>query len=187
MAAVSGIVRAHGGGIAVRSRPDEGTTFEVWLPSTGRFPSLPTSRPTLPDAAPRLATPVDSPRSSVRPAPGPRRALVIDDERAIRDVAMLLLEDVGWEVSTAATGEEGLTSLLAMLPDVVLLDLTMPGMGGAAALAEIRRRWPELPVVIMSGYSEELLADRGIVGVAFLEKPFRGDDLHACLRAAAAG
>jgi two-component system cell cycle sensor histidine kinase/response regulator CckA len=66
---------------------------------------------------------------------------------------------------------------------VVLLDLTMPGMDGRAALAELRRVRPDLPVVLMTGYSEHDLTDMTFgPTLHFLQKPFRPADLTACVR-----
>jgi CheY-like chemotaxis protein len=170
MSALIGIVRAHEGAVRLSSELGKGTTFEVFFPSSGRL-------------VPSLSTP----SSAHAPTPSERRVLVVDDEAAIRDVASLLLEDMGWRVRLAATGEDALARIAAERPDVVLLDLTMPNMSGAEVLARIRRDHGSLPVVIMSGYSEDLLVGRGLDGVSFLQKPFRGNELHSRLEAAASG
>jgi len=103
---------------------------------------------------------------------------VIDDERAVREVTRLLLEDAGWQVRAAASGDEGIAMVAAARPDIVLLDLTMPERGGVAVLRDLRARHPDLPIVLMSGYSEAALVDEGLGAVPFLAKPFGAEQLY---------
>lgn len=118
-------------------------------------------------SAPPLAVPM---------TPGPAAtALVIDDEPAVRAMIGRLLTRMGYGVLEAPGGQEGL-ELLVVRPDiaVVLLDLTMPGLGGAETLQRLRALRPALPVVIMSGYSAEEVRERlgAARRVGVLEKPF---------------
>jgi CheY-like chemotaxis protein len=101
--------------------------------------------------------------------------LIVDDDRAIRDVLSALLKYDGFAVIVATTGEDAI-ALIEQRPDLaaILLDLTMPGMGGMEALRKIRVLRPQLPVLLMSGYTVEtpspVLAVDGIT--AFMPKPF---------------
>jgi CheY-like chemotaxis protein len=83
----------------------------------------------------------------------PRRVLVIDDNEAHRQVVADVLADEGYQVCLAATGEDGLAAARAAPPDVLLLDLLMPGMDGAAVLEELRRdaELSGVPVVVTTG------------------------------------
>ena len=83
--------------------------------------------------------------------------LVVDDEEAIRRTLGRLLAREGYIVSTAADGVEALECMRETPPDVVILDLKMKGMDGPTTLGEIRRRWEDIPVVILSGYTDSEL------------------------------
>ena len=99
---------------------------------------------------------------------------------SVRDIARLTLEAFELEVILAADGKEGLESFLANREKVaaILLDLTMPVLGGVATFEELRRLDSDEPIVIMSGYSEDEILDR-LSGedVLFLQKPFSVDRL----------
>jgi PAS domain S-box-containing protein len=162
LAALLGIVRAHRGGIFVDSRTGRGTTFILLFPASRRTAAVHTP----PDAAtvPRGAT-----------------VLVIDDEEDIRDVVESILTRRGFRVLSAADGREGLATFRANRNqvDLVLLDLTMPGLSGGAVFAEIVALKPDARVVISSGYSErETLARFGARQPAgFVHKPYTADAL----------
>jgi CheY-like chemotaxis protein len=102
-------------------------------------------------------------------------ALVVDDEFGIVDVLETILTDEGYRVLTACNGKQGLVRLSEEKPDVILLDLMMPilsggGMLRAMASEPTHRR---IPVIMMSGLSEEAVAERCKGYAAFLHKPFR--------------
>jgi len=83
-----------------------------------------------------------------------KRILVVDDEGAIRSLYKMELEDAGFEVETAGSGKEALVSLESFKPDLVTLDIKMPGMGGLEVLREIRKHAKDLPVILCSAYGE---------------------------------
>jgi len=162
LAAVLGIVRSHHGGIAVHSVPGLGTTVELYLPvATGP------------------GEPLDVPSSDLpaRPRADRPTILVIDDEKLVRDVAVSMLQAAGYEVLAAADGEAGLQTFVGHAAQVnaVVLDLAMPGLGGAEVYTELRKLSLTVPVLFSSGYLEpDLPIDAGEVGrVGFLQKPYR--------------
>jgi CheY-like chemotaxis protein len=100
----------------------------------------------------------------------PYRILVVDDEPSIREVVRAVLESQGYEVFTAADGLDGLSALSGSLPDVVISDLNMPEMSGFEFLAIVRKRFPRIATIAMSG---EYIAGEnpsGIFADAFLQK-----------------
>jgi CheY-like chemotaxis protein len=114
--------------------------------------------------------------------------LVVEDEEGVREVAERILQDLGFETLSAVDGRHAL-QVMERAGDriaVVLLDLSMPRMGGQETLRHVRERWPNLPVIMMSGYTEEAVAsqfsDNGPGMTAFLQKPFLAEDLMDVLR-----
>jgi PAS domain S-box-containing protein len=157
LAAVLGIVRAHGGGLRLISEPGEGAQFQVLWPAA--------------------TTPVAL--EAVAPPPTSRTVLVIDDEDLVRDVVARMIEDLGYAAVTAADGIAGLEVLQRQPIDAVLVDLTMPRMNGADVVAALRERRPELPIVLCTGYDRD---GKGPVdATAYLPKPFRMEALEATL------
>jgi CheY-like chemotaxis protein len=171
LAAVQGIVRGHKGAIEVESVPGRGSTFRLLLPAV------------------REAV---EPRQQALPSSqswqGEGTVLVADDEGWVRDVTARLLRSLGFQVLLAQDGEEALTRWQAAADEVrlVLLDLTMPKLDGEETFRVLHLLRPDLPVVLMSGFSEHEAAGRfGGKGLAgFLAKPFRLADLAERVRAA---
>jgi PAS domain S-box-containing protein len=170
LAAVLGIVRGHRGAIRVRSAPGRGSTFRVLFPVSRDAASLP---------------------AAVEPAPaGDWRAsgtvLVVDDDDTVRTVVRRMLKACGLESREASDGRAGVDALRAAPDDfvAVLLDMTMPQMGGEEAFREIRRIRPGVPVILMSGYTEQDAAARfrGLGLSGFVQKPFTREALVARLR-----
>jgi signal transduction histidine kinase len=166
LATVYAIVRKHGGHVSVASRLGGGTTFEVWLPATGR-----------------VADPVSA---RARPAVSGRgRVLVMDDERIVRDAASGMLRVLGFGVLTAADGAEAVALYDAERRSgrpvvAVLMDLTVPGgMGGVEALRSLRAIDPAVCAVTTSGYSTDpVMGDHGAYGFAgVLPKPYTLEEL----------
>jgi CheY-like chemotaxis protein len=108
----------------------------------------------------------------------PRRVLIVDDEPEVRktltDILRAMRYPDGLEIEGAADGREGLDAVVRQLPDLVLLDLQMPRMGGLALLKQIRDVGPRLPVIVISATQENKLSTEALRGgaVAYLPKPF---------------
>ena len=166
LSAAQGIVRGHHGVITLRSSPGAGTRFMVILPAGGR--------PTSPDA-----TPVVPP---VRLGHG--RILVVDDDESVRTVLARMLRGRAFTVDLVENGQAAL-DLVRARPDgyaAVLLDLTMPVMNGRDTFEALSAMAPALPIVMMSGYSEEEMGTGGTRAPAgTLPKPFTASDVFVVL------
>jgi len=98
----------------------------------------------------------------------PARILIADDEADIVEMLQDLLVSEGYEVATAATGGEALAAVDAFRPDVLLLDLAMPGISGTEVMDTLHRRGVQLPVVVISGRFDA----QAPAGVQVVDKPF---------------
>jgi two-component system cell cycle sensor histidine kinase/response regulator CckA len=141
------------------------------------------------DSHPRHSTAVRLLRPSrpgaAKAARGP--ALVIDDEESVRRVAARLLQSLGFEAWQACDGRDALDRFAGRAAELrlVLVDLTMPRLGGEDTVREWRRLRPDLPVILMSGSHEDEMDDRfaGLAVSAFLQKPFALNDFVAKVQA----
>ena len=172
LSVVQGIVKSHGGGISMRSRPGEGSVFTVYLPRLlGEEPGVEAD--------------------SARPGPGgEERILLVDDEPSLVDVGRSMLERLGYRVE-ARTDAAGALRAFENDPDgydLVITDQSMPGMTGADLVRAIQKRRPGKPVVLCTGYSDLVDPERARqLGIrAFLVKPFGYDQLAETVRGALA-
>jgi len=157
---VDGLVAQSGGAMRITSRVGLGTTVELWLP---------------------VAEAVEAKRP--RPAAVSRieeahccRVLVVDDDPIVLAGTVAMLEDLGHSVCEATSAAEALQMLGAEPEvDLVITDHAMPGMTGTELAAQIRQHWPELPIVLATGYSE--LPVDGEPGLPRLLKPYRQQEL----------
>jgi DNA-binding NtrC family response regulator len=112
--------------------------------------------------------------------------LILDDEPVIRDVLRTVLGKAGFGAVEAGTASEGLDRLANEPVDLLLLDLMLPDRPGLEVLAEVRARWPELPVVVITAYSsvESAIAAMRQGAYHYLPKPFRNDEIVHVVRQA---
>jgi two-component system, cell cycle sensor histidine kinase and response regulator CckA len=168
LSTVFGIVKQSHGGVWVHSEPGHGSTFEVYLPRT--------------DAN------VESNRMSQRPIEerGSETILLVEDEEAVRTMAQRMLERNGFRVIVAQDPADALR--IASEPersiDLLLTDVVMPVMSGAALATQLRQLRPELEVLYVSGYTDGTVGAHGVLesGAFFLQKPFTSDQLVRKLR-----
>jgi len=172
LAAVQGIVRGHGGVLAIDSEPDRGSCIRVlWPVSAG--------------AAQRRVEPVVAARPDWQ---GSGTVLVVDDDEAVRGIAARILAHLGFAVLTAENGARGIDEFRAHAPEIafVLLDLTMPAMDGEQTFRELRRSHPDVQVILASGYNEQDATSRfagaGLAG--FVKKPYTIEGLATVIRRA---
>ena len=163
LATVYGIIKQHGGNIWVYSEPGAGTTFKIYLPvceimHTGKA----TTTKELTDLN------------------GSETILLAEDNGQVRDLARTILERQGYTVLTAENGKEALAISESHHGPLHLLltDVVMPEMNGRDLFARASRHHPELKVVYMSGYTDNVIAHQGVLdeNIAFIQKPFT---LHA--------
>ena len=115
--------------------------------------------------------------------PDPRpRLLVVDDEVSLRTSLSLVLEHVGYDVRSAENGFSALSEIRKAVPDILISDLNMPGMSGFELLSVVRRRYPTIPVIAMSGaFTDSTLPD-GVPADAFHQKGNGVDHLLKTLK-----
>jgi len=159
LATVYGIVKQHRGHIWVYSEPGLGSTFKVYLPRVEAGPAA-TSRSEEATALPR----------------GSETVLVVEDEPAVRSVAVRVLSGLGYQVLEASSGLDALqvAATWGQMIHLLLTDVIMPEMNGKALAEQLTALYPALKVLFISGYTDETISRRGVLeeGVAFLQKPF---------------
>ncbi|WP_246848188.1 MULTISPECIES: PAS domain-containing protein [Sphingomonas] len=170
LAMASGFVQQSRGRLEIDSKAGQGTTVRLLFPSaTDRDPDKPVT------SLPPVSAQADGDRAGAH-------ILVVEDSTEVLALAREILEGVGYRVSTAETGEAALElfeSLPAGALDLLFTDLIMPGgINGIVLAGEIARRAPDLPVLMTTGYNEELVAEGPMrAGLDVLGKPYRRSDL----------
>jgi PAS domain S-box-containing protein len=156
---VFGFAKQIGGAITVESRPDEGATFALYLPAS------------------RGANAAET-RANAGPALG--RVLIVEDDTFVAELAAGMLSEMGFECTVAHSAKEALERLAGgEKPKLVFSDIIMPGgISGIELARKVRDRFPELPVLLTTGYSEEVA---GVHGFPVLLKPYEMDKLAGML------
>jgi CheY-like chemotaxis protein len=164
-----GTVKAHQGEMEIQSEPGLGTVVSIRLPAHGAV-----NEATEPEAAPEQAS---SPRSL--------SVLLVDDDELVQLSTQEVLKTLGHHATSATSGEEALVKLEAGLePDVVILDMNMPGLGGRGTLPRLRGLRPAVPVLLATGRVDQIALDleRDHPFVTLLPKPFNLEELEKRLK-----
>jgi len=160
---VQGLALQSGGGFGIRSQAGQGTEATLWLPASES------------SVAAHMADPVEAPR-----AQHPTQVLLVDDEPLVRQATLMQLQALGYEVAEADGPAQALALLeKGLVPDVLLTDHVMAEMTGVRFAQQVREKLAELPVLIITGYTN--LTPRELHGFGVLRKPFRQDELGRCL------
>jgi PAS domain S-box-containing protein len=157
-------VKAHGGQMTIESEPGAGTQVRM------RFPACEDG-----------VQPMERPADAVPTSREPLRVLLVDDDDLIQSSMQALLEALGHTVTGATCGEEALAQLgRGFKPDLVILDMNMPGLGGGGTLPRLRQMCPKVPVLLSTGRTDQAALDLAAAhpGVTLLPKPFGLRDLQ---------
>jgi len=165
------IIKNHRGVLDLESKVGVGTTFKIYLPADPAASTTPVAAPD---------------RQSLQGRN--ELVLVVDDEPAIRDMAQAALTQNGYRVACAANGSEAMAFCTESKEKVslVLMDMMMPVMGGATALRMLRRQYPAIRPVAISGQPQPEKFKEQFAGVPFVSKPFTTDQLLETLQRALA-
>jgi PAS domain S-box-containing protein len=169
LATVYGIIKQHEGFIHVYSEPGQGTLFRAYLPA---MPESALEKSSSPKPAPALA--------DIR---GTETILIAEDHESIREMARQTLIGLGYRVLCAADGEEALALCKNEVPALALLDVIMPRLGGVATSAKLVQRFPGIPILFTSGYSQDPVGDENLTeNQRFLQKPYSPNILGHLVR-----
>jgi PAS domain S-box-containing protein len=157
LATCHGIISQSGGEIGVYSELNSGTTFKIYLPRTDEIPE-------------------PAPMTDLEQLPnGTESILIVEDDPAVRKLAVIMLRQRGYEVQEANNAFEALELIRRSLRfALVITDVIMPQMSGKELYDQIKSQLPQTRVLLMSGYTDDALAHHGVLdeGLSFLEKPF---------------
>jgi PAS domain S-box-containing protein len=171
LATVYGIVKQHKGNIWVYSELGNGTIFKVYLPITERVPAD-----------------VSIKKKASLEVKGHETILLVEDDKQVRDLAHVILMENGYTVLPAQNGKDALKvcALHEDPIDLLLTDVVMPEMNGKALFSILREKQPNMKVIYMSGYTENIVSHHGVLdeGLQFIQKPFTVYNLTAKVREA---
>lgn len=168
LAIAYGIISKHRGTIHVYSEPGQGTTFRIYLP-----------------LAP--STLIATPKTTESPLPrGTETILLVEDNNDTRRVTKMILEEFGYNVLEAVDGEAAVTVFRSNQENInlVLSDLVMPKKNGRDACAEMQNIMPDLKIILMSGYTADIISQKGVLekGLNFMSKPLNPSELLQKIR-----
>jgi two-component system cell cycle sensor histidine kinase/response regulator CckA len=170
LATVYAIIDQSGGGIAMDTAPERGTSIRIYLPVTDAPASI------------------ERPRATRGATEGTETLLLVEDNDAIREISAQALRRRGYAVFEARNGEEAIdwASKSVVLADMLITDVVMPGMSGPNLAARLTQQMPNLRVLYMSGYTDDATEVHGAFwgGVPLLQKPFTPSQLAESVRMA---
>ena len=166
LATVYGIVKQSDGFIRAESAPGRGTTFRIYLPA--------------------VDTPPDQEAFTLAAPRGRETVLIVEDEPRVRSLMRVMLKRAGYTVLVAQDGAQALQLAAEHGPalDLLITDVVMPGMSGRQVVDRVRASYPTLPVLFISGYTDDAMVRHGIAeaDTPFLQKPFTMSDLTRKVR-----
>jgi PAS domain S-box-containing protein len=169
LATVYGIVKQHQGNIWVYSEPGSGTCFKIFLPASESFSFENEQRPDI-----------------MLTYGGVETVLLVEDDGVVRDIARAMLEQNGYKIIVASSGEEALKMIedYGSPIDLLLTDVIMPGMNGKELYTRLLDSHQETAVLFMSGYTDNIISSQSILDrhVNFIEKPFSIEGLTSMVR-----
>jgi signal transduction histidine kinase/ActR/RegA family two-component response regulator len=169
---VYGFARQSGGVAFVKSELGQGTSVEMYFPAAPED-AQPQSDPTIP---PFVAQRVKA-----------RKILVVEDDADVRRVIVECLGLIGYAVTEAGNGSEGLAAIAVSKPDLLVVDYAMPDMTGAEVISKAREMVGDLPVILATGYADMAAVERLVGKPAILRKPFDINSLGAAVATALDG
>jgi PAS domain S-box-containing protein len=169
LSTVYGIVKQHNGSIWIYSEPGRGTTFKIYFPlESGQ------------------AAPSRDKAGQPHLLSGSETIMVVEDNDVLRDMAIQILERQGYRVLAAVHGKDCIHQFQAgdIQVDLLLTDVVMPGMNGRELFLQLKPRHPDLKVLYMSGYTDNVILHHGVLdkGIDFIQKPFSVSDLTTRVR-----
>ncbi|WP_246417353.1 MULTISPECIES: response regulator [Methylorubrum] len=174
LAQVYGFAKQSGGGVRIETEAGEGTTVRVYLPRVAA------------DEGVEAAEPGEIECATSRNAGDKPALLVVDDDSAVREITVTKLSEAGYVIREAGSGLAAI-HVLEQDPcfDLVVVDFAMPGMNGVDVAAEIRKSWPAIPVIFVTGYADQTALTRGGIGEdRIVQKPFLDGELERKVAAA---
>jgi signal transduction histidine kinase len=162
---VYGIVKQSGGNVTLESEIGKGTTVTMCLPR-----------------AEANAVSISQVHSTALPGGRSEKLLIVDDDADVRQLLTPFLSDLGYEVSEASGGQDALSVLADVKPDMMIIDFAMEGLSGAETALAARQRYPGIPILFMSGFADAEALRSAVETAPLIHKPFRPAELAAAVR-----
>jgi CheY-like chemotaxis protein len=162
---VYGIVKQSHGDVTLKSEIGKGTTVTLRLPRA--------------EVNAASISPADV---TTLPAGSSEKLLIVDDDADVRQLLTPFLSDLGYKVSEATSGEDALSVLADVKPDIMIIDFAMEGLNGAETALAARQRYPGIPILFMSGFADADALRSAVKTAPLIHKPFRPAELAAAVR-----